>query len=92
MAFSVINFINTLIEGFDVPDLGLKAEAWLKEFGGQYEDTQELTDKLAEFLATTIAEAKPHLDAATLAYAIKGAAEDIMAGRAGVDPDAGFIT
>ena len=88
MAFDLLKFFSTIFGGLNIPGIQEKAIAWLRAEGAEYPDLQARTDALAAWLTTTLAEASPELDPATMANTIKGIASDIVHGTAGVDPGA----
>lgn len=92
MSFNILGFLTGFLSGLDIPHIESSAVAWLETKGAEYPDLKDRTDAFAAWLQTTIAEAAPELDPATMANTLKGIAEDIVHGAAGVDPQAGHIT
>lgn len=82
--FDLLTFLEKMLGGLDVPDIGLRASAWLKEKGDEYPDLRSRTDALAAWLAATIAEAEPELDPAQMRDTLWGIASDVVNGTAGI--------
>lgn len=86
--FSLSSFLTMFLGGLDIPDISDQAAAWLKEKGAEYPDIKDRADALAVWLQQTIAEANPELEPEKMANTLKGIAQDIVSGTAGVDPGA----
>lgn len=92
MSFNLLGFLTAFLGGLDIPHVERNAVGWLETKGAEYPDLKERADALAAWLGTTISEAAPELDPASMANTLKGIAADVVHGAAGVDPQAGHIT
>jgi truncated hemoglobin YjbI len=87
MGFDLLDFLTRMLGGLDVEAISTAATDWLREKGAQYPDLKERADALAAHLTQTLEEVAPSLDPTKLAGTIKGIAQDIVNGTAGLDND-----